>query len=239
MSTNVVMPALIEPPYMRDPTQVHPDYTCTISQETSVCSSLITDERHRHTSTGESVLDILRFSAGEMERYITLPPYALPGNLKERVYIPCSYARSKASALFAQTWSDHSLATHTLIIHELGQVNGTLEAHLKTLLYPIHDMVLLTQCGNWEDTLQYRDEIDVDDTLPTLRIAVPHTDTIDPLLRFLHFHNAEDLYDTLLRLYDTPEQGDTLLVHFARNVRALGVLDGRIPAIVRAVLNTR
>lgn len=179
------------------------------------------------TCSEHRILEILRFSMEELARYNSMAPYRYIDENNQYIDIPAAYAREKGETIFERCWNDPRTATHTLLIKPAGVTRSD---HLTVYSIPVHDFVLLTQCGNWQDVVLNDRMLNISTVLPLLKIAVPEPRAMHPLLRFLHFHDQAELYSALMD-YDEDQ-----LMHFARNVRALGVIDYRIQEVVRSVL---
>lgn len=142
-----------------------------------------------------------------------------------------------------RTWMNRTEATHNLFVRDPTTTGD--------LLYPIHEvipppqehrivlngqMVLLSQCGSWQEILT--NEVDqIPGLPPTLCLTVPSSAEFDALLYFLHDHDEQHLYESLLDRWDEGSLvGERNLRNFAMNVRHLGVIDARIRGVLRAVL---
>ena len=162
----------------------------------------------------------LDFTEEEVKKYQNIPPYSCPNEYGQFIDVPASYIRDKGAAIFRSIWLNPTQATHNLIIkacHDYGNIRNV-------EVYAVHEMVLLTQCANWQDVLIGQQSSP--HTLPILKIKVPFPEDMFSLMEFLHLHDEQRLYQLLV--HDRPA-----ISNFICNVRALGVHDPRIKWVLQ------
>lgn len=148
--------------------------------------------------------------------------------------VPAAYIREHVDIL-KESWMIRALATHNLFIRALPQSGQAEDDEVRvpdTRLYPIHEMVLVSQLAYWQLLCKFgpaREE----GWKPVAEISVPQPDYIDPVMYWLHHHDETTLATMLDEVVDG-EDGWLGLVWFARNVRSLGVCDDRIRSVVQS-----
>ena len=190
----------------------------------------------------EQALSLLTYDADTLSRYHSIevhlsdvavvdpnrdeasPIDADNGNADIQV-VPGAYIRSPACVGFlADTWMLPDRCTHDLLVS--GTASGV------DLHYPIHELVLHAQLANLPTTVVAQPP-PIPSMRPLLRLKVPHSDMIDPLLFWLHHNDEEALFDELLDRCH--ERGLESIVRFCTNVQYLGVCDERIRGVVQAL----
>ncbi|ORY86860.1 hypothetical protein BCR37DRAFT_376140 [Protomyces lactucae-debilis] len=152
--------------------------------------------------------------------------------------IPAAYIREQVRTL-KESWMNRDIATHNLFIRaQQPAFEQEEETFLPaTRLYPIHEMVLVSQLAYWQLLCRFSPARE-EGWMPIVEVEVPQPDFIDPLMHWLHHHDDQALYEMLDEMVDS-SAGWIGIVWFARNVRSLGVCDSRVRIVLEAVVHER
>ncbi|BFZ57297.1 hypothetical protein PYCC9005_004348 [Savitreella phatthalungensis] len=229
------------------PTQTQPSKMVALALTHNLQSppspeSIADTEIDRPISTfAHEILSILNFDSGTLRAWdelrVTIDPetgsslglVSREGVSGSAISLPASYIRSPhILPLLGRSWMRPHLCTHDLIMHD----GGDGEVH-----YPVHGLVVTSQLVELDRVGQWglSGRLGMGMLEGTLTVSVPDTQTIDPLIVWLHTNDEETLYETLVELVE--DQGKRGLVAFCHNVRALGACDFRIRAVVEAVVD--
>ena len=169
-----------------------------------------------------SMLLVMEPSGPTMERYrnfthLKIPPESI---------VPLSYLRHKIPAYYSDLFLNERSATHNLHLTNLQN---------DTAVMPIHDLVLVAQCHNIRQVITNQTP-KKRGAKPSLHVAnVPDLDSFGILLKWLYTNDEDELYEIL-----STSQLDQreLLCGFALNCRFWGIVDARVTAVIRALLDT-
>jgi hypothetical protein len=142
------------------------------------------------------------------------------------ISIPLPYIRSKIPAFYKNYFLNDKTATHDL------HLSGTNNSAIGVL--PIHDLVLVAQC------LTIRQIITSSSPKPSKKAKralyvenVPDLNSFGILLRWLYSNDEDELYEILQR---SRLEDNNILMGFALNCRFWGVIDFRLIAVIRTLL---
>jgi hypothetical protein len=140
--------------------------------------------------------------------------------------VPLPYIRAKIPSYYQNFFLNETTATHDLYLTSINS---------ETARLPVHDLVLVAQCmnisrlatllPNGQKKKKEKDALHVE--------GVPDLNSFGILLKWLYTNNEDELYEIL----KTSCLGNSdLVVGFAMNCRFWGIVDTRVAAVVRALL---
>ena len=173
-----------------------------------------------HDTMATSVLLIMEPSEDTLEQYRNFTHLKLP----PETTVPLTYLRLKIPVYFRDLFLNEKSATHTLHLTNLQN---------ETAVMPVHDLVIVTQCFNIGQIITFQ-TAKTRKEKPSLYVSnVPDLDSFGVLLKWLYTNDEDELYEIL-----STSQLDQreLLCGFALNCRFWGIVDSRVCAVIRALL---
>ena len=155
-----------------------------------------------------------------MEEYRSFTHLKIPPDTT----VPLTYLRLKIPVYYSDLFLNEKSATHTLHLTNLRN---------ETAVMPVHDLVIVTQCLNIRQIITLQTP-KTRKAKPSLHVSnVPDLDSFGILLKWLYTNDEDELYEIL-----STSQLDRrdLLCGFALNCRFWGIVDSRVCAVIRALL---
>jgi hypothetical protein len=146
--------------------------------------------------------------------------------LSSGVTVPLPYIRAKIPSCYRHLFLDDESATHTLRITDIQHT---------FLDIPVHDIVLVAQCLRINELLTLQPNHRKMGNVKPLFVVndVPQLDSFWVLLQWLYSNDEDELYETL------EISGHENLCGFMENCRFWGVIDVRVAAVVRELVESR
>ena len=138
--------------------------------------------------------------------------------------VPLTYLRCKIPVFYRDLFLNEKSATHTLHLKNIRN---------ETAVMPVHDLVLVAQCLNIRQVITVQ-TLKTRTAKPSLLVTkVPDLDSFGILLTWLYTNDENELYEILsTSQFDIRE----LICGFALNCRFWGIVDSRVSAVIRALL---
>ena len=168
-----------------------------------------------------NVLLVMAPSDETLEQYRNFTHLKIP----PETTVPLTYLRLKIPVFYRDLFLNEKSASHTLHLKNLRN---------ETAVMPVHDLVLVVQCLNLQQILTLQ-TLKTRTAKPSLLISnVPDLDSFGILLKWLYTNDEDELYEIL-----STSQLDKreLICGFALNCRFWGIVDSRVSAVIRALLD--
>jgi len=173
-----------------------------------------------HETLSSSVLLLMTPSDETLERYHDFTHL----KIAPETTVPLTYLRFKIPIFYRDLFLNEKSATHTLHLKNLRN---------ETAVMPIHDLVLVAQCLNIRQIITLQTP-KTRTAKPSLLVSnVPDLDSFGILLKWLYTNDEDELYEII-----TTSQLDKreLICGFALNCQFWGIVDSRVRAVIRALL---